>query len=258
MFFRTLRTTIIFALILGGLAWIVIANPVHAPEGLQPSNTHLPPNPTTASGLVITFVPEGTRARLRTSSEAKFLSQWAADCTQCMVINGAYFDENNTPTGYFSAGGTRDGASTYDLNRSGLVSIDSRGQVQIENLTGSTLGSLIATKDGLQSYPILVHNFEPAVKEDSGKRARRTALALTRDNKLAIINYFGQITLYQFAREIASALEGNQQVKIAINLDGGPSTGLVIRDMAFPDGKKTLTYDSITPVPNIIEFSNAR
>ncbi len=183
-----------------------------------------------------------------------FLSQWAAQCTQCMVINGSYFDENNLPTGYFSVGGVRTGSSAYDLDRSGLIRIDAQGTVRIEDLAKVSIDSLLATKDGLQSYPILVKNYEPAVKEDSGKRARRTALAITRDNQLLIINYFGQITLYQFAREIAGALSGDQQVRIALNLDGGPSTGLVIRDMTFPDGKKSLTYDSITPVPNIIEF----
>lgn len=254
MFFRTLRATIIFALILGGLAWIVIANPVHAPESSQPRNS-LPPDPVHLSGLVITPVPEGAHARFRATTEPKFLSQWATECTHCMLINGSYFDENNIPTGYYSAEGIRMGSSTHDLQRSGLVRIDAQGRIVIEDLTKTTSEALLAIKDGLQSYPILVKNYEPAVKEDSGKRARRTALAITRDNHLLVINYFGQITLYQFAREIASALEGNQQVRIALNLDGGPSTGLVIRDMAFPDGKKTLTYDSITPVPNIIEFS---
>jgi hypothetical protein len=96
----------------------------------------------------------------------------------------------------------------------------------------------------LQSFPVLV---KPGgilgFPDEDGIPARRTAVAQDRnENLLFIIAPSGFMTLHQMSQWLVNS---DLDLHIALNLDGGPSTGLLLAD-------SDLTIPAFSPLPVVI------
>ncbi|MBP9749111.1 phosphodiester glycosidase family protein, partial [Patescibacteria group bacterium] len=101
-----------------------------------------------------------------------------------------------------------------------------------------------ATDQLFLTYPTLLFASEPLVEKDSGLTARRTVLAEDAEGvTYAIVTEGGLISLYDLAVWLK---EQPETFTIAVNLDGGPSTGLALKD------GEAVIDTSLAAVPNVV------
>jgi uncharacterized protein YigE (DUF2233 family) len=83
----------------------------------------------------------------------------------------------------------------------------------------------------LQSFPLLVKpGGEMGFLEEDGIRGRRTVVALDGNGRLLfIMAASGSFTLHELSRYL---VESDLELDVALNLDGGTSTGLRLADPA--------------------------
>ncbi|MCC7522785.1 phosphodiester glycosidase family protein [Candidatus Uhrbacteria bacterium] len=167
------------------------------------------------------------------STTAKTIASWMPEYPKAAaILNGVYFHEDYTPSGDLIDEGKRTTNRRFDLDKSEYLVL--APVFGIGNSTGSEAG---------QSYPMLVRDGKDVVEVDSGKTARRTFAGIRDDGK-AVFGLLdeGEISLYALSRELARPELG---LEAALNLDGGPSTGMVVRE---PDE----SINSIFAVPVVI------
>ncbi len=87
------------------------------------------------------------------------------------------------------------------------------------------------------------------IPEDDGIAARRTTIAQDRDGRIIIVCPQGAFTLQGLAIYL---LRSDLGLDVALNLDGGSSTGLSLRL-----GEERLEIPSLLPVPAVITISPA-
>lgn len=180
------------------------------------------------SFLVSKFSANDYRWNLtNTPSDPKTIHEWRQNIGAMFVMNGSYFNDANQPTGFYSidgesstvpwpAGNSDDNGYTFAVNvNDGSVNLYF---VPASSTLGPTQGSTFL------SFPTLILNDTPLVKEDSGLHARRSVLAQTDDGTVYVFtSEVGEESLYQMAQWLAAQPE---HFRIAGNLDGGPSTGI--------------------------------
>ncbi len=173
------------------------------------------------------------------ASSARSIADWQLTLGMPMlVVNGAYFHEDYSPSGMLIINGERIGSRTFDLDKSALLELSPLPQI-IETKTEVLPAQ---TKHALQSYPLLVRNGMNVIQSDSGLVARRTFFGFDTDG-FAYIGILADAELSLF--ELGHVLEKNNiKWKNVLNLDGGPSSGLAVVNGEIKN--------SIFPVPNVI------
>ncbi len=166
------------------------------------------------------FDPAAYRLSFAAASSAQNVVDWSeAMPSAALVANGGYFHEDKTSSGWLSASGVRVGARSFDLDKSGLLVGGDRPRI-----VDTAMQAFPSDEgDALQSYPFLVKSGSAAVKEDSGKAARRTFAGFDAAGRFyvgAVDN--GVVTLHGLAKRLAELDIAWTHV---LNLDGGPSTG---------------------------------
>lgn len=161
---------------------------------------------------------------------------------QSVVVNGGFFDTDYSPSGFLKSDGVRIGTRMFDTDKSGVIFSDRE-----IHITDALQQNFISSLDAVQSYPLLIADGASTIRIDSQKRARRTAVAVdAADNILIIVAPETEITLFEFAR----ALERFEpKIITALNLDGGPSTGIAVHA-----GARSEIINSYTPVGNVLIF----
>lgn len=153
----------------------------------------------------------------------KRLEDWQKELGSILTINGGYFTEFLVPTGLFIDQGRIINEEAYDLDRSGTVAIEN-GQLRF-------LSSLPTNTSGLdlfQSFPLLINDGTAAITSDSEKTARRTVIGTDKEGRvLLLIVDKTPLSLYELALVLEST---DLNVSKALNLDGGPSSGLLYND----------------------------
>jgi len=175
------------------------------------------------------------------AANPRTVAAWRKQLDTVAVINGGYFTEENLTAGFLIADGIRYGtankngyAGTFFIRESGEASVRS---TELEPVTeGEDLSGAI------QSYPLLLLDSQAQVREDSGKMARRTVVAIDQMGYLILMVERDLSTLY----EVSRALALNGDFVAALNLDGGSSSGLSVQI----DGS-SYTVPS-AKVPNVI------
>ncbi len=193
-------------------------------------------------------VDEITTILSNSSTAPRTVSSWVSDKEYMMVINAAYFLENNEPAGFFVREGIAEGQTMFDGDKSGVVVLD--GGPHIVDVTSRE--ELLEMTNALQSYPYLIKDGEAAFATETGKYARRTAIGI--GNKgvgYVIVSADRSISLHQLSTGLEELDRLCDQVSFdrVINLDGGPSTGVFFRDQG-----KTYIKDSFVPVPSVIQM----
>lgn len=165
----------------------------------------------------------------------KSVSVWRDQTDSVIAINSTYFTDSDLPSGYYKHLPT--------------VATSTRvwpSEKEMKNLTGYT--GAVSVKDGVLhlsylpkdvvdpkkeralflTYPTLVADQKALVTKESGLSARRTVLAEDHTGLQYIVVFpdIG-ISLYELAQYLAARPEGFVK---AVNLDGGPSTGISVKD----------------------------
>lgn len=166
-----------------------------------------------------------------TPGRAQLLTDWQAETNAPVLLNGGYFTPELYATGLIITAGQAQGIGYGSF--AGMLTIDREGYPDLRWL--STRPYDHATTNawaGLQSFPMLVKpggELGFAAEADSGSRARRTAIAQSRSGHIYfLITPRGHFTLHELSLFLTDSTH-ELDINIAFNLDGGPSSGLLVR-----------------------------
>ena len=158
----------------------------------------------------------------------KSLESWQRETNAAMVINGGFYSIENEryfPNGLTIVNGQ---ASGRTFNYGGMLAIHP-DRAELRWLVEQPYYSTEALQAGLQSFPILVQpggelGFGP--ERENHARARRTVIGQDRAGRiLLMVAPQGYFTLHQLSVYLT---ESGLDLDIAINLDGGGSTGILV------------------------------
>lgn len=199
----------------------------------------------TASRVVIYRIAlKNHRFSFEHATATASVAEWLGRLSDAeLVINGVYFQENYLPSGWLKVHDQLIGQRQFDVDRSALLTL----QPEVAIVTGNQVPHAKNTAtDAAQSYPMLVEDGAPLVKDESGKVARRTFVGVDRTHEylyLGVVPYTS-ISLYELSHFLAKL---PIHWKTVLNLDGGPSSGLAFRNASVSE-----TIDSYVTVPNVL------
>jgi uncharacterized protein YigE (DUF2233 family) len=158
-------------------------------------------------------------------------------------VNAGYFTEEQVVTGLTISNREVFGAPYGDF--AGMFAVTDGGEVGVRWLRAWPYDPREGLREAVQCFPVLV---KPGgvmgfpVDADDGRPARRTVVAQDRSGRiLMLVAPRGFFSLHALAKWLA---ESDLDVDIALNLDGGTSSGLWMSQMA--------QIDSLAAVPAVI------
>ncbi len=159
----------------------------------------------------------------------KPLQAWQAETNAAMVINGGYFSIENgrySPDGLTIVNGNVSGSSFEGFG--GMLAIN-QDRAELRSLAQQPYNPNEPLQAALQSFPVLV---QPGGKlgfgadREDGARARRTVIGQDKNGRiLFIVAPDGYFTLHELSAYLAGS---DLNLNIAVNLDGGGSTGILV------------------------------
>lgn len=199
----------------------------------------------TASDLILYrfAIAEHSFGFVHTTSAAA-LSEWSKRSPETVFLsNGVYFHEDQLPSGWLKIQGQVIGKRAFDRDKSALLELAPKADIVTD--TAEIGKRMFYAEEAAQSFPLLISHGASSVKEDSGRTARRTFIGIDKDHEflyVGIVPYAG-ISLFELSRVLA---ELPVHWDAVLNLDGGPSSGLV-----FHDARQSEQIDSYVTVPNV-------
>ncbi|MEZ5668620.1 MAG: phosphodiester glycosidase family protein [Alphaproteobacteria bacterium] len=189
-----------------------------------------------AAGFSLRVVPVDARVDMR----ALF---GAGACTDApAVIIGGYFgrDEGSGPYPLgLTVADSVEASPWLDWRVGGAIVVDADGDTAIRSWRDLDADARAGLAQALQVKPILVSGNANDGIADQSDRWDRVAFGIADDGSLVLVGVFGPagsgwgtgLTLKQFADYIAAIrLPSGAAIDRAINLDGGPSAHLYLRD----------------------------
>ena len=179
------------------------------------------------------------------------VSAWAERCRgevvpPLLVVNGGYFTPENETVGLLISDGRAWGTPYEDF--AGMFAVTADGRVSVRWLRDQSYDPNELLGEAVQSFPVLV---KPGgvmgfpADADDGRPSRRTVVAQDRQGRiLFIVAPRGHLSLHEMACFLA---DSDLNVDVALNLDGGFSTGLWLRTNETP-----VEIHSRVPVPSVI------
>jgi len=159
----------------------------------------------------------------------KTLDNWQKETNASMVMNGGYFSIENEkyfPDGLTIINGEASGSSFVGFG--GMLAVERAG-AEVRWLVQEPYKPDEPLQAALQSFPILV---QPGGKLGFGAdrenyaKARRTVIGQDQDGRiLLLVSPEGYFTLHELSTYLT---DSDLQLDIAINLDGGGSTGILV------------------------------
>lgn len=140
------------------------------------------------------------------------------------VVNGGYFETDFRPSTWVKSGGVQL-APKADPSKGGVLALSTEGLLYLGTLAGLKFEPSFA----IQSFPLIVEpDFKHGIHSDDGRRAARTVACLIDDTLhfLVITAPRGEgPTLFELADLLRQPAPAGFHCRVALNLDGGPSTG---------------------------------
>lgn len=160
------------------------------------------------------------------------LGQWAATYNALVVINGGFFDTNGHSVSLLVQNGQPIGSSYVE--RGGMFALSPTGAVSLRALSDTPYDPSEPLAEALQGWPLLVRpGGTPAYSYEDGQRARRSVIALDRSGRVLLIaSASSAFTLAELSHWLANS---ELELDVAVNLDGGASTGLLLRSASAPE-----------------------
>ncbi|HEX3132456.1 MAG TPA: phosphodiester glycosidase family protein [Planctomycetota bacterium] len=209
--------------------------------------------------LAVTLVPGSYSIRLMDQSPtfpvgARTVAQSRSLVPGALVaINGGYFEPSFQPSGLFRL----DGKDLHPLAAEGVLS----GIVALDVMGGLRLlprdGALDGVRSAIQAGPFLIDPGGTLGVNPRPARAQRSVIA-TDDHGRVLVLATGVLTLHQVASLLHDQpqLFGMEHIERALNLDGGPSTGL---SLSLPLAVEDPAWSVVErgPVRNVLVVSPA-
>ena len=172
------------------------------------------------------------------------LKAWMKQTKAITVINGSFFNEQNRATALLVANGQAYGTSYEDC--CGMFSVDAQGHVAVQALAKQPYDpNSQQLEQALQCRPMLIENTKRTQFEETANSSPRSIVALDTQGRLIfIVSPSAAFSLDEMADLLQ---QSDLQLKTALNLDGGSSTGLY-----FNSGGQQVSLDSISPLPIVI------
>jgi len=195
---------------------------------------------------IVRLDPDNYQFDVAYRDQPQTLARWQAETGALIVVNGGYFrveDEKYIPNGLTVVDGEVIGSSFGDY--AGMFAVTPTGP-ELRWLAQQPYNPDESLLAALQSFPLLVKpggvaGF-PAENEDN-KRARRTVIARDRNDRiLLLVTSKAYFTLHQLSVYLANS---DFDLDIAINLDGGKSSGIIL-------ARPSESLASISPLPVVI------
>lgn len=182
-----------------------------------------------------------------TPDAPRTVQQWASDTGSLITFNAGYFTPEYLSTGLLIADGQSYGDS-YE-NFAGMLAVG-QASVEVRWLTDSPFDPAEPLVAAVQSFPVLIKpGGALGFPEEDGVPARRTVVGQDRAGRIVIIICpNGTFTLHQLANYL---LQSDLDLDIALNLDGGTSTGLTLSL-----GQASINIPSYIPVPSVITIDS--
>jgi uncharacterized protein YigE (DUF2233 family) len=152
------------------------------------------------------------------------LPQWQAETGALLVVNGGFYTEEYLATGLVVREGVASGISYEGFG--GMFAVTEQGP-EVRSLVSSPYDPAESLLAALQSFPLLLRpGGEVGFPEEDGRRARRTVVAQDRVGRiLFLVANRGSFTLHGLSTYLAAS---DLELDVALNLDGGPSSGLIL------------------------------
>lgn len=157
------------------------------------------------------------------------LEAWQSETKALIVMNGGYFrleSESYIPNGLTVVGGERIGGTYADF--AGMFAVTGDGP-ELRWLAREPYDPNEPLLAALQSFPVLVKpggELGFPERNEDGRAARRSVIAQDRDKRvLFLVASVGNFTLHGLSVYL---VESDLDLDIAINLDGGPSSGMLL------------------------------
>jgi len=177
-------------------------------------------------------------------SHPLLLSEWMHQDQATAIINGGYFDQQNQATGLVVSNGHVFGSSYTGFG--GMLSVDSQGHISLRYLLQHPYDPDEGLQQAIQSVPMLIL--------PSGKRAQFSADAASSRRSVVAMDKQGHL-LFIASPSMAFSLDeladlllkSDLSINVALNLDGGASTGLYLNSVS-----RHVAIDSFTPLPLVV------
>lgn len=171
--------------------------------------------------------------------EPLLMDEWLQQINALIVVNGGFFTPEYTATGRIIVDGQASGQS-YGPS-AGMVAISATG-LEIHDLAQRPYTPDEPLQFGLQSFPVLIKPGGQGGYFESGEPNRRTVIAEDNSGRiLFILAPFGSFSLAGMSHWL---IKSDLDLAIALNLDGGTSTGMAVRGAEGVFG--------LTAVPSVI------
>ncbi len=176
-------------------------------------------------------------------SQPRRVSQWLDAAPARLIVNGGFFDPNNRALGLLISDGQSFGASYEGLG--GLFGV-SGGHAQVRSLIAQPLRPGEEFEQMVQSFPmLLVDGAINAQMRDDGRVAPRTVVGVDQQGRVVFL--VSPRSTFSLSGLAAWLAQSDLDLGAALNLDGGTSSGLIVRT---PDG--LWGTDSWVAVPAVI------
>lgn len=154
------------------------------------------------------------------------LQEWQEEREALLVVNGGFFTEENVATGLVVSGGERFGSSYEGFG--GMFAVTESGP-QVRWLVDQPYNMGEPLLAALQAFPMLLTpGGVAAVTQEDGQRARRTVVAQDGEGRVYfLVANQGAFTLFGLSQYLAQSDMG---LVLALNLDGGASSGLLLSE----------------------------
>lgn len=174
------------------------------------------------------------------------LAGWRQESGAVALINGGFFTPEWIATGLIISEGQPSGTSYSTF--AGMVAIQN-GVPAVRSLARTPYDPSEPLEGGLQSFPLLILEGQAAPSEVANNRdtARRAVIAQDREGRIVLLaTRRGFFTLPELSRYLAAS---DLDLEIALNLDGGSSTGLIWQ---VKTGEPYIGVRPLTPLPAVI------
>ncbi len=189
--------------------------------------------------------PAQTRLRvLYDPDRPRRVGEWLSESNALVALNGNYFDPQNHALGLVIQEGQRRDGVVYD-GFGGMFAVNGE-EVRVRWNVQEPYNDEPLTY-ALQNFPMLIlPGGAPNVDiDDNGRASLRTAVGQDRAGRIVfVVSPAPTFTLTEFSQWLAAS---DLDLNVAMNLDGGTSSGLVVRS-----GNRNLGVDSWVEVPNVI------
>src|SRR5690606_11946770 len=154
------------------------------------------------------------------------LIDWQKETGALLVMNGGYFTEAYQATGLVVTDGVASGSSYGDF--AGMFAVTPAGP-ELRWLREQPYNPAEPLVAALQSFPLLVRpGGVLGFPEEDGQTARRTVIGRDGSGRfLFLVADLGYFSLHELAKFL---LASDLDLDVALNLDGGLSSGLVLAE----------------------------